>query len=138
MKLAIPDGDGGFYTFTNENLKVGDEVFPLVNGWSHNGEWYLTDVVIHHDTSAFHALALTGWPDEYHLIVQIVKSKNEPLRIYTNRGYSPAECYFKLIEHVPSSIPSRVECSECRFDETCKIKKDKKVGGGCSFHGRKK
>lgn len=103
MKLAIPKGGGEFYTFTNEDLKIGDKVFPLVHGWSHNGEWYLTDIAVWHDEDPENILACTGWSEkeeerEYHTIKDIVKYPNEPLRIITDRGYSPAQCYFKEIK----------------------------------------
>lgn len=97
MKLAIPKGYGQFHKFTNEGLKVGDEVFPLIHGWSDKGEFYLTSFDINSREDAFTVLAVTGWPSEPHTIKKIVKEEGEPLRIYTDKGYSPAEVYFKLI-----------------------------------------
>ena len=101
MKLAIPKGNGECHTFTNEGLKVGDKVFPLVSGWSHKGEWYLMYLEFHGDASS--VFACTGWRSnehkrEPHTIISFDHPDGEPARIVTDRGYSPAQCYFKLIE----------------------------------------
>lgn len=100
MKLAIPKGNCKFHLLTNEGIDIGDKVFPLLGGYSYDGEWYLTDVSIPlgNKLSAEHILAITGWPSEPHTVRAIVKPTNEPLRIYTDKGYSPAQCYFKKIK----------------------------------------
>lgn len=100
MRIAIPKGSGEFYTFSNEDLKVGDKVFPLVDGWSHNGRWHMTGLSFK-GKDVFSTLACTGWRKN--------ESKREPhtirefyfedgLRhVRTDKGYGNAEVYFKLL-----------------------------------------
>ena len=143
MKLAIPKGNGGVYTFTNEGLKVGDKVFPLVDGWSHKGEWYVTGLSFKHDLDhdAFSIFACTGWrrtenKRKPHTIKRFDHPAGEPERIYTDKGYGPAQCYFKYlgIAEMPG-LRRAGACKECGFDSECKIKQNRK--DGCSFYKQK-
>jgi hypothetical protein len=100
MKLALHKGDGEFFKFTNEGLKVGDQVYPLISGWSHNGEFYFVPCDTHKDE--FLMLAGTGWhPDpelrEPHTIKSFEHPVEEPPRIRTDEGYGPDVVYFKEI-----------------------------------------
>lgn len=143
MKLAIPKGDGGFYRFTNENLKVGDKVFPLVHGWSHKGEWYLTDLAFKHDLNhdAFSIFACTGWRKNEKLrephTIKDFYVENGLQYVHTDKGYSPVHVYFKDItpDEDKKFVSHRVNCIECKFDETCKLKTTKT--DGCSFYMKK-
>lgn len=99
MNIAIPLGNSnGFTLLTNEGLCVGDKVFPCVGGYHSNGKFYVvyirtTEVLQDPDW----VLACTGWPSEPHVVEEFY-SHEGLLHIKTNRGYSPAEVYFKVIK----------------------------------------
>ena len=96
MKIAIYDDKiKGYHLLTNEGLEVGDEVFSLIDTYHHDGEIYVTNVGWKRDTD-FAVLACTGWPSDPHTIQSFyVDNKVQYLR--TDKGYSPAYCYFKRI-----------------------------------------
>lgn len=78
------------YTFSNENLKVGDKVFPISRG-------KVTDDKFEHWEFDFRDF-MCGFPDEPHIILDLHHSNYKPYQSRTDHGYSPIECYFKIIE----------------------------------------
>lgn len=94
------------YTLSNENLKVNDDVYPIANGRClDNGEWILHDL----DFRDF----MSGFPDEPHTIKDLNYDngkQGKPYQVRTNYGYSPIECYFKIIK-----MEERIKVSESIF-----------------------
>ena len=82
------------YTFSNENLKVGDEVYPIAYGRClDNGEWVLNDF----DFRDF----MCGFSNEPHIIEDLNYDngrQGKPYQVRTNKGFSPIECYYKIIK----------------------------------------
>lgn len=77
--------------FSNEDLKVGDLVFPIGNGKIlENGRWKFN----HYDFSE----VMSGYPDEPHKIVDLSHSTYKPYEVRTSHGYGPIEMYYKIIE----------------------------------------
>jgi hypothetical protein len=81
--------NGKVYTLTNENLQVGDKVYGIswgkVTGDKYD-HWYFDwrNVV-------------SGWKSEPHTIVDLHYSDYKPYEVHTDHGYSPVECYFKIL-----------------------------------------
>lgn len=92
----------GEHLLTNEGLKLGDHVFPLVDGLRRNGKFYVAGLP-DPDDSAYTLLACTGFPSEPHTITEFYQDAGIPC-IRTDKGYSPAECYFKTIEETPIEL----------------------------------
>jgi len=94
------------YTFTNENLKVGDEVYPLAHGRClDNGGWILHNF----DFTDF----ISGFPNNPHIIKDLNYDngrQGKPYQVQTNMGYSPIECYYKIIK-----VEEQVKVSESMF-----------------------
>lgn len=88
----------GEHLLTNEGLKLGDSVFPLVHGLQRNGKFYVA-ILPDPDEDDFTLLACTGWPSEPHTITEFYQEGGIP-HIRTDHGYSPAECYFKSLETI--------------------------------------
>lgn len=86
--------DGIRYTLTNDNLKVGDEVFPIARGRClDDGSWILSNF----DFRDF----MSGFPDKPHIIEDLDYDNGRQGKAYqvrTNNGYSPIECYYKIIK----------------------------------------
>jgi len=82
---------GKDYHLTNENLEVGDETFPISNG-------RVTGDTYKHEYFNFNPVCC-GFPDEPHIIVDLKHSDSKAYQIRTQRGYGPAEEYFKIVEH---------------------------------------
>lgn len=79
------------YTLSNENLKVGDEVFPIARGRClENGGWILHYIEFKYIT--------TGFPTTPHIILNLKYSDYKPHEVQTNYGFSPKEVYFKIIK----------------------------------------
>lgn len=82
------------YTLSNDNLKVGDKVFPVAWGRClEDGGWILHDF----DFSNM----MCGFPDEPHVIMDLNYDNGRQGKAYqvkTNKGYSPIECYYKIIK----------------------------------------
>ena len=82
------------YTLSNENLKIGDEVFPIASGRRlDDGEWILHDL----DFRDF----MSGFPDKPHIIEDLNYDngrQGKPYQVRTNNGYAPVESYFKIIK----------------------------------------
>lgn len=96
MNIAIPKKKGGkLYFLTNEGLKVGDEVFPIVSAFHEKGRLFVTDIIRTHEDDPFNVDACTGWPLCPHIIRDFYKKEGLSW-IHTDKGYSPAEVYFKI------------------------------------------
>jgi hypothetical protein len=79
------------YTLSNENLKVGDKVYPIATGRClENDEWILHDIGF--------KKYLTGFPGDPDTIIDLEHSKDKAIQVSTNRGYSPIEVYYKIIK----------------------------------------
>lgn len=81
------------YTLSNENLKVGDEVFPIANGRClDGGGWILHDL----DFRDF----MSGFPDEPHIIIDLNYNgrQGKAYQVRTDKGYSPIERYYKIVK----------------------------------------
>lgn len=76
------------YTLSNENLKAGDKVYPIANGRClDDGGWIL------------HGFSFDcGFPEEPHTILNLAYSDYKPYQVSTDFGYSPIECYYKIIK----------------------------------------
>ena len=79
------------YRLSNDNLKVGDEVFPCASGRTlDNGEFllhYLEFDEMHYTQFD------TDFPNQPHIIEKIEKDK-----IITDNGYSHPQVYYKIIK----------------------------------------
>jgi hypothetical protein len=82
------------YTLSNENLKVGDEVFPIANGRClDDGGWILHNLDFRE--------VMSGFPNEPHIIQDLNYDNGRQSKAYqvkTSHGYSPIECYYKIIK----------------------------------------
>jgi len=86
------------YTLSNQNLQVGDKVYPIARGRClDNGEWILHEIEF--ESKYVEGLNRSGFPDEPHTILDLEHSKDyKPYEVRTDMGYSPIECYFKIIK----------------------------------------
>ena len=109
------------YTLSNDDLKTGDKVFPIAGGRClDDGGWILHDF----DFSDY----CSGFPDEPHIILDLKHSTDyKPYEVRTNCGYSPAECYYKIIkmekqivqsEYMFGKIMEWVEFTESEIKQT--------------------
>ena len=79
------------YTLSNDDLKVGDKVFPIASGRCiNNNDWILHGFDFNP--------VLSGFPDEPHIIKDLNYSDYKPEQIRTNHGYGPIEIYYKIIK----------------------------------------
>ena len=79
------------YTLSNDNLKVGDEVFPIASGRRlDDGGW-----ILHYlEFDKYHYTNFeTGFPKDPHIIEKIAEDN-----INTNKGYSYPQVYYKIIK----------------------------------------
>lgn len=82
--------EGIRYRLSNDNLKVGDEVFPCASGRRlDNGEFLLH--YLEFDKSHY-ANFDTDFPNNPHIITSIGED------IHTNMGYSSPQVYYKIIK----------------------------------------
>ena len=83
--------EGVRYTLSNENLKVKDKVYPIAWGRClDDGSWILHKLDFNECCS--------GFPDDPHTILDLNYSKSKPEQVRTDFGYSPIECYYKIIK----------------------------------------
>ncbi len=82
--------EGIRYRLSNENLKVGDKVFSILNGRTLSDGTYLLHNVNFKESCS-------GFPNEYHTIKEIITTET-PNRVITDMGYSPIDVYFKIIK----------------------------------------
>jgi len=79
------------YTLSNDNLRVGDKVFPIASGRClEDGSWILHEF----DFRDF----CSGFPDEPHIVLNLKHSDYKPYEVQTDFGYSPIERYYKIIK----------------------------------------
>lgn len=79
------------YVLSNENLKAGDKVFPLIHGRIlDSGEFHLHG--LEWDSRSL------DFPDEPHTIRKFDTKMNKMPYAITNFGYSPICVYFKVIK----------------------------------------
>lgn len=79
------------YTLSNENLCVGDKVYPIASGRClGNHDWILHDFSFKDYCS--------GFPDEPHTILDLHYSDSKPYQVRTDYGYGPIEIYYKIIK----------------------------------------
>lgn len=97
------------YTFSNDDLKIGDEVFPIASGRClDDGTWILHGFDFRD--------SLSGFPDDPHIILDLKHSTDyKPYEVRTNCGYSPAECYYKIIK-----MEKQIVESEYKFGKIMK------------------
>lgn len=79
------------YTLSNENLKVGDYVYPISNGVS-NDETH----TYKHEYFDFNEV-VSSFPNDPHIILDLHHSESKAYEIRTSKGYGPVEKYFKII-----------------------------------------
>jgi hypothetical protein len=79
------------YTLSNENLKVTDEVFPIGRGRIKDDGTFILRELDYRDF-------MCGFPDNPHTILDLRHSDYKPYEIRTDHGYSPIECYYKIIK----------------------------------------
>ena len=84
------------YFLTNDNLKVGDKVFPLVYTTHRKGKVYITGM-IGPEEDPHTILVCTGWPSEPHTIKDFYDDDGIQW-VHTDKGYSPAAVYFKPVD----------------------------------------
>jgi hypothetical protein len=97
--------EGIRYTFSNDNLKENDEVYPIAMGRClDDGGWILHGF----DFRDF----LSGFPNEPHTIKCLNHSKYKPEQIRTDMGYGPIECYYKVIKREKQIKESEEELEE--------------------------
>lgn len=79
------------YILSNEDLKAGDKVFPLIHGRIlDTGEYHLHG--LNWDSASL------NFPDEPHTIRTFDDKSNKMLYAITDFGYSPICVYFKIIK----------------------------------------
>lgn len=78
------------YTLSNDNLHVGDKVFPIGRGrCTDNGEWIFHELDFNH--------IMTDFPNDPHKILDLEYSEYKLHSVRTDHGYSPIESYYKVI-----------------------------------------
>ncbi len=80
------------YTLSNENIAIGDKVYPLAMGRCRDdGSWVLHEF--------YFERYMSGFPKEPHEVVEFIKNERANYRtIRTHHGSSPEYCYFKVIK----------------------------------------
>jgi len=101
--------DGIRYTLTNDNLRVGDKVFPIGNGRClDDGGWILQDL----DYSEF----MCGFPTEPHTIKNLNYDNGRQGKAYqvqTDHGFGPIESYYKILK-----MEKQIKVKESMFGGT--------------------
>jgi hypothetical protein len=99
MNLAIPLGNAKYAFLTNENIRIGDQVFPCISGYHTGNKFYIMDVdATEVLTNPEYVLACTGWPSQPHTVEKFYHDDCGLLHISTDKGCSPSEVYFKVIK----------------------------------------
>lgn len=98
--------DGIRYTLSNENLAVGDKVYPIASGrCTDAGEWILHKIEF--ESTYVEGLNTSGFPDEPHTILDLHHSDYKPYEVHTDHGFSPIECYYKIIKREKQEITDK-------------------------------
>jgi hypothetical protein len=85
--------DGIKYTLSNEDLKVGDEVYPISRG-------RVIEDLYYHEKFDYRDF-MSGFPEEPHILLDLHHSDSKPYESRTDHGYSPIESYYKIINKQP-------------------------------------
>lgn len=93
MKLRMTIGDVDYY-LSNENLEIGDKVFPLVSGIIEDGEYFVIQILNPITDNFMHGLRT----NEPHTIESLSHSKSKSYEVRTDRGFGPMESYFKIVK----------------------------------------
>ena len=86
------------YTLSNENLKVGDKVYPILTGRVTDDEKFIIHEIEYE----------SNFPDKPHTIRDLNNSDFKPFQVRTNKGYSPIEKYFKIVKKEKCHIETTV------------------------------
>jgi len=88
--------DGIRYTLSNDNLKVGDKVFPIASGRINDKN----EFILHYlEFDKYHYTKFkTDFPEEPHILLDLNHSDYKPYQVRTNLGYGPIEKYYKIIK----------------------------------------
>lgn len=79
------------FTLSNENLAVGDKVYPIAWGRClDGGDW-----IFHNYDYSF---ACSSFPTEPHTILDLHHSDYKPYQVRTKEGFGPIEIYYKIIK----------------------------------------
>ena len=98
----LMDFDGKRYLLSNEDLKVGDKTFPLTEGQTINGEYYVRNIRNPKTDRFFDAC--TSFPHDPHIIENLHHNDDfKPYEVRTNKGYGPREKYFKIVDSIEIS-----------------------------------
>jgi hypothetical protein len=87
--------NGKIYTLSNENLQVGDKVYPISQGKCDSKNF------TYEHWEFDYRLVCTGWKSEPHTILDLHYSTYKPYEIHTDYGFGPVEHYFKIIKVEP-------------------------------------
>ena len=86
--------EGIRYTLSNDDLKVGDKVYPIGNGRClDDGGWILHNL----DYRDF----MSGFPEEPHTMLDLNYDNGKQGKAYetrTDHGYGPKESYYKIVK----------------------------------------
>ena len=89
--------EGIRYTFSNDDLKAGDKVYPLAHGRClDDGGWILHEIEFM--SHRVEGLNTSGFPDEPHTILNLKYSDSKPYEVQTDFGWGPKEMYYKVIK----------------------------------------
>ena len=88
------------YTLSNDNLEVGDKVYPIANGRCTDDGGFILHGFTWSECSS-------GFPDEPHTITDLHHAEYKPYEVSTDYGYSPVECYYKIIKKEHQVITSK-------------------------------
>lgn len=85
------------YTLSNDNLKTGDEVYPIASGRCTGGDiWILHSIEQSaYDNTEIMSCGLPGFP---HIIKTTKYSDRKSEEIQTEMGFGPREKYYKIIK----------------------------------------
>ena len=72
-------------------------MYPIARGRClDNGDWILHEIEF--ESKYVKRLNTSGFPDEPHTILNLHYSDYKPYEVQTNIGFSPKECYYKIIK----------------------------------------
>ncbi len=119
MKIAIRTENGDMVKLTNENLQVGDKVYPMTDGQIIDDVYYTTGIREAEDT------LLHGFPCSPHTILEMGRDY-KPYEVRTDHGYGPVEKYFKpVVNGVKPAKAHKGESSTMKLDDPQQVLRDK-------------
>lgn len=93
MEISVVH-EGQLFTFSNENLEVNNQVYPISNGRVNDNNEYIHESF---DFSDFYETRKSKNEDDFHYILNLYNSQYKPQQIETTHGFGPIEKYYKLI-----------------------------------------